>query len=284
MMPVTAPNSYPSLVLGGLMSEAEFFRFLATYAVPDDPANAIPALRQRWRASREAYGACGDPVFQDLADWEQAWGDPADLLVRPGVRSLLQDHPELRPCAAPVSGLVVVHPSLDLEQADTWAARLAGAADLAVPPTNDAAVAFSLEEDCQRLEVHAAYALLGAYLSADTGEDSVLPRVGVHWQPGINVIQVGRLGDRLVLINGHHRAYALARAGASLLPCVGYDLQDLSGVGAEPGDGTDQAIRSTRPPTLLDFLDPALAVPVLLRRSIRVVTLDLSEKTIQARA
>ncbi len=282
-MRMTAATSYPSRVLAGVMSEAEFFGFLATYAVPEDRANPIEALRERWAASARALAACDEFVGRDVDPWDPAWGAVSDLETRPGLRSLRRQHPDAAFAAAPVDGLVVVHPSLDLEQADYWAARLADGGSVAAPPRNEANAHFQVGEDAQSVEVRAAYALLGAYFTAETDERSPLPRVGVHWQPGINLVQVGRLGDRLVLINGHHRAYALARAGATHVPCIAYEIDDLEVVGVSAGGHTDAGIRSRRPPRLGHFLDPEISVLVQLRRSTRVVTVRIAEETVQER-
>lgn len=283
MRPVTASKSYPSRVLAGLMSEAEFFSFLATYAVPEDRANPVEAMRERWAASSAAFSKLAPYEPADLGPWQPGWGDPDSLAGRPGMRSLLKQHADLAFGAAPVEALVVHHPSLDLEQADYWAGRLDDLASVVAPERNDAPATWTYGEEAQSLTIKAGYALLGAYLTADARSDSTLPAVRVHWQPGINLIQVGRIGDRLVLINGHHRAYALARAGAKRIPCVAYAIPDLEVVGISQGSHSEGTLLSSAPPRLPHYLDPVLAVLVQLRRSARMVTLGISEETIQER-
>ena len=280
---VTASTSYLSRVLAGLMSEAEFFSFLATYAVPADRANPIGAMRERWAASARGFAALEPYVPAPLHAWHPGWGDPETLSGRPGMRSLTTQHADLAFGAAPVEALVVHHPSLDLEQADFWAGRLANLAGVVAPERNDAPATWAYGEEAQSLTVRAAYALLGAYLSAEPQDDSPLPKVRVNWQPGINLVQVGRLGDRLLLVNGHHRAYALARAGAKVIPCVSYSIPDLEIVGISPGSHSEATLLSATPPRLPHFLDPVLAVLVQLRRSTRTVTLAIAEETIQER-
>ncbi|MBM3270403.1 MAG: hypothetical protein FJZ01_22440 [Candidatus Sericytochromatia bacterium] len=281
---MTAATSYPSRVLAGVMSEAEFFGFLATYAVPEDRGNPIDALRQRWRESRAALAAWPAHEPAQAEDWDPAWGDPRALEDRPGVSALRRQHPDAAFCSAPVSALVAVHPSLDLDQVEYWASRLGAGGGLAAPESNVAPVGFHLLEDSRAVEVRAAYALLGAYFTAEASPETPLPHVGLHWQPGLNLIQVGHLGDRLVLINGHHRAFAIARAGAARIPCITYAVEDLAVVGVSSGGATDAGIRSERPPLLAHYLDPRIAVAVQLRRSTRVVRLSISEETVQERS
>lgn len=283
MVRVAASNSYPSRVLAGLMTEAEFFSFLATYAVPEDRANPISAMRERWAASAKAFSRVEPYVPAAVQPWHPGWGDPGALSERPGMRTLLRDHEDLAFGAVPVEALIVHHPSLDLEQADHWAARLDDLASVVAPARNEAPATWSYGEQSQSLTVMARYALLGAYLTADSQDGTSLPRVRVHWQPGINLIQVGRIAGRLVLINGHHRAYALARSGARLIPCVTYEIPDLEIVGISPGSHLEEALLAKAPPRLHHFLDPVMAVLVQLRRSTRCVTVAITEETIQER-
>lgn len=283
MSPVTASNSYPSRVLAGLMSEAEFFSFLATYAVPEDRSNPMEAMRERWAASADAFSRLEPYSPAEILPWHPGWGDPESLAGRPGMRSLLRDHEDLAFGAVPVESLIVHHPSLDLEQADRWAARLDDLASAVAPERNEAPATWTYGAQSQSITVKAGYALLGAYLTAEPQDGSPLPKVRVHWQPGINLIQVGRIGDRLVLINGHHRAYALARSGAKVIPCVTYAIPDLEVVGISVGSHSEGSLLSDVPPRLHHFLDPVLAVLVQLRRSTRRVTIGLSEETVQER-
>jgi hypothetical protein len=276
-------TSYPSRVLAGLMSESQFFGFLSIYAVPESTANPISAMREAWARSAAAFEAGPPYIPEPMAGWDPAWGDPETFDGRPGLQSIRRQHTDSFFGSAPVNSLLVVHPSLDLEQADYWATRLADAGAVAAPPRNEAPATYSLEDDSQTVRIRARYALLGAYFTAKPDADSPLPRVGLHWQPGINLIQVGRLGERHIIINGHHRAYALARAGATHVPCITYEIPDLEIVGLSEGDRSYKAMQSERPPRLIHYLDPQMAVMVQLRRSTRVVTLKVSEETIQER-
>jgi hypothetical protein len=270
-------------VLAGLMSESEFMTFLATYAVPENRANPIAAMREMWTRSAAAFKAQPPYVPQELGPWDPGWGDPSQLRDRPGMEIVMRNHSDATFAGAPIDALVVHHPSLDLDQADYWAARLGDSGNTVAPERNDAPVSFTLRERDQVAEIRSAYALLGAYFSAQPDPASPLPALAVGWQPGINVIQVGRLGDRLVLVNGHHRAYALARAGATVVPCLTYAIADLEIVGVSPGSAFDALLRSDGPPRLRHYLDPAVSVLVQLRRSVRLVTLSIREETIQER-
>ena len=77
-----------------------------------------------------------------------------------------------------------------------------------------------------------------------------------------NVLNVIRLGNRVVLNNGHHRAYALRAMGLTHVPCViqvcasHEELREAAS--SEICDNSDLYFESPRPPLLRDFDRPDL--------------------------
>jgi hypothetical protein len=92
-----------------------------------------------------------------------------------------------------------------------------------------------------------------------------------------NVLNVIRLGNRVVLNNGHHRAYALRAMGLTHVPCViqvcasHEELREAAS--REICDNSDLYYESPRPPLLRDFDRPDLACALKsarLQRQVRV--------------
>ena len=90
-----------------------------------------------------------------------------------------------------------------------------------------------------------------------------------------NVIDVVRLGNRLVLNNGHHRAYALRALGVTHVPCVIQvcsSAEELALVAnSEIVENSDMYFELPRPPLLRDFDNPALTHVVKTQRLHRQV-------------
>ena len=92
-----------------------------------------------------------------------------------------------------------------------------------------------------------------------------------------NVLNAVRLGNRLVLNNGHHRAYALRALGLTHVPCViqvcaSYAELRLAAT-SEIYDNSDLYFESPRPPLLRDFDRPELTqtlASAAQRRQLRV--------------
>ncbi len=83
-------------------------------------------------------------------------------------------------------------------------------------------------------------------------------------------VQVVRLGDRLVLKNGTHRALGLALRGAERLPCVLVDTDDPDDL---PGILPQRVLLGAAPPLLTDFLDPTAYVEYGWRDRIKFIRL-----------
>jgi hypothetical protein len=105
------------------------------------------------------------------------------------------------------------------------------------------------------------------------------PRAALALSVGFssNVMNVVRLGNRVVLNNGHHRALALRALGVRHLPCI---IQVCSSFAelreaapAEIFDNSDLYFESPRPPLLRDYDHPGLVQRLhapRLRRQLRL--------------
>jgi hypothetical protein len=92
-----------------------------------------------------------------------------------------------------------------------------------------------------------------------------------------NVVNAVRLGNRVVLNNGHHRAFALRAMGVTHMPCLiqvcGSPHELHEAATSEICDNSDLYFDSPRPPLLRDFDRPELthrlSIP-RLQRQVRV--------------
>lgn len=99
--------------------------------------------------------------------------------------------------------------------------------------------------------------------------------VGIVVGYGSNFLNAVRVGDRLLLQNGYHRACALRSLGITHAPCIvqtvtrGDELALVakSAVVEEP----DFYFRTARPPLLKDFFDPNIRKVIRIRRQVRMI-------------
>ena len=105
------------------------------------------------------------------------------------------------------------------------------------------------------------------------------PRAALALSVGFssNVMNAVRLGNRVVLNNGHHRALALRAMGVRRVPCIiqvcGSDAELREAATAEIVDNSDLYFESPRPPLLRDYDHPGLVQRLRaprLRRQVRL--------------
>ncbi len=102
---------------------------------------------------------------------------------------------------------------------------------------------------------------------------------------GARHLNVVRLGKRMVLNNGYHRAYALRAAGITHVPCVIQAIahpEELAFAGGSSLiDNFDELFRSPRPPLFKDFFDPQLTTTLKLPRTRKQVQISISIETLR---
>lgn len=103
---------------------------------------------------------------------------------------------------------------------------------------------------------------------------------------GLNWISALRFRDRLILVNGMHRAYALRSRGIMHVPCLVQDVTsdeelDIFAAG-EVRQRINQYARLRRPPLLKDYFDPRLTKQIVAPRSYTMIQVQVSSKCIAA--
>lgn len=105
---------------------------------------------------------------------------------------------------------------------------------------------------------------------------SVVGLVGLAVGFGSNFMNAVRVGNRIVLNNGTHRAYALRRMGIEFAPCIVQHCasrEELDAIGSSDiHKGEALYLDHPRPPMLRDYLDPRLHMLMPVRRRLRQVT------------
>lgn len=98
-----------------------------------------------------------------------------------------------------------------------------------------------------------------------------------------NVLHVLHIENRLILMNGSHRAYALRHSGVSHVPCIVLELSrrdELDLVGPEEVKAKpDNYLKAARPPLLKDYFDPKLRKIVPVRRMVRQLQVGYGANT-----
>jgi hypothetical protein len=101
-----------------------------------------------------------------------------------------------------------------------------------------------------------------------------------------NALNVVRANGRLILSNGSHRAYALRKAGVTLVPAVVQEVGHLDELALFPAikEHADMYLTARRPPLLKDYFDTSLHTIIELPRRLRQVRISYGVEVTDAPA
>jgi hypothetical protein len=121
---------------------------------------------------------------------------------------------------------------------------------------------------------HDAYGSVGKILGLLVGYSS-------------NFLSAIQSDKRLLLSNGHHRAYALRAAGFTHAPCIVTSVSRLDEfnlvASEEMADNVGFYFKAPRPPVLKDFFDPKLRKVLKVPRTVRAVEITFETKSYEVR-
>ena len=276
-------------------------RWVAESALPGQ-APDLPGIAQRWRDARQVYR-------QLEVSQATAADDPAILKLPKAIAAhaaALVETPSFRHSfdTVPVAFGMVELDKLVVSQYCITQALIDQLRASHVPPMSNARLAglclpllaanadFKLvyRDDGEFVFAASAHDMrfLGASILGSTlvdlmrvdglsmqGHPQAVVALGVGYSS--NVMNAVRLGNRLVLNNGHHRAYALRAMGFTHAPCViqvcaSHEELTLAAT-TEIVDNSDLYFDSPRPPLLRDFDNPALTHNITtarLQRQLRI--------------
>ncbi len=102
--------------------------------------------------------------------------------------------------------------------------------------------------------------------------------VGIAVGFGSNFLNAIRVGDRLLLNNGYHRACALRQLGVTHAPCIiqtATRLDELELIGKPLiADDPDFYFNTARPPLLKDFFDPNIGKVWPVHKRVRMIEVN----------
>lgn len=293
------------LYLLGRPQLSEDLGFLSAQASFGEPVD-LRAVAEAWRAAndvvvrlqREEAGCADDPPLGAL--------DPAVFEVRDRLladvafRNTMAVIP-LDVKMVDLDRLIVPQKHLDL----TKALRLADG----IPPEPDARALFDLCMPFERMreEVRCLRTSNDSFVFASTSHDlrfldvMLLDSASVHGHaaPGVvsnalgimvgyslNCLTAMHIQNRLILINGTHRAAALRMAGIRHAPCVIQKItrpEERMLVGSrEVNRNPGEFLNIPRPAMLKDFLDPRLHTTVRMSNRVRQVKVTFSVEALDA--
>jgi hypothetical protein len=255
-----------------------------------DPEAARTALGAAANDPAGRIGGARDTVARraPLADRDEAVQEPGDALARYG-EALLQT-PGLDELAATGWRTAVVdmrfvcplHPVVVLDGAGdrVGAAQADDAVSLA---RASLPVPVPAKLPVQHDPVHHTWTISSAnpnlrILDSFAGQ-SPLGMRGFGFNVGItpSFVQVGRVGHRLLLRDGHHRVLGLLKRGITTIPALVRSfgsLEELEG----PADMLPREVLfGDRPPTLPDFLDDAVSAAVTRPAARKVIIIQALE-------
>ncbi|WP_336490607.1 hypothetical protein [Methylobacterium nigriterrae] len=272
------------------------------------PAVSRSELVDEWRAANDYYHhlELNEAGVADAVEVRDLDADYADLVeeVRadPRYRRAFDKLPT-RFAMVELDRLVVAQSHIDLDHAERLVARAddllsAEALFRFCQPLGDFEAPVEVQKAGPRrylftsassdLRFHECLLLKPQDLAEHVAFGSVSGAIALVVGFGSNFLSVVQSDTRLLLHNGHHRAYALRAMGIRYAPCIvqtatrGEELGLLasSKVMASPSF----YFRAARPPLLKDFFEPRLRKVLQVRRTSQVIELSFEVKDYSVRS
>ncbi|ACL63144.1 hypothetical protein [Methylobacterium nodulans] len=266
------------------------------------------ALVDEWRAANDYYhhlelNEAGAADAIEVRDLDPTCAELADAVrADPRYRRAFDKVPT-RFAMVELDRLVVAQSHIDLDHADRLQARAgdrlnAQALFRFCQPLGDFEAPVQIRQAGARrylfvsassdLRFHECLLLKPQDLANHAAFGSVSGAVGLIVGFGSNFLSVVQSESRLLLHNGHHRAYALRAMGVRFAPCIiqtatrGEELGLLasSKVMASPSF----YFRAARPPLLKDFFEPRIRKVLQVRRTSQVIELSFEVKDYSVRS
>lgn len=296
----------PTLVLHGLFPLSRLIRFVRERCPPGHMDESVQL--ERWREAKavarrlteEEAGQADDVGVQALPDDLLPLG--AAALRQPSMHRITSLVPRAW-CMVEVDRMIVFQDSLNLRHLDALRNSFPAA-----PSAREIMELAASSGSSVQAEVHYSQTD-GDYAFASKSNDLrfldvavVEPSAIAHYEPfgaashaiviylgfSDNVISATRVGSRVILTNGSHRAYLLRSLGFRYIPCLVTDASDsdISDILLPAAVKQDRELylRSARPPLFKDYNDARLTqvVPVVRKNYVLRAKLDLKRTTVPA--
>jgi hypothetical protein len=259
---------------------AALLGFLQKYEVerifrrnPFRPADPSLTPFDLWRAGKEACAAL-PPLDPDLGMQplsESLKPQAEEVVTRYVYKTVYEVLADYQFGMAPIAALLAAQWEADMDYVDELGPRL--------PPSDDERAIFALAFDETKLTdpiVQNSQVVFSTHRRNLANE--VVPRI-TKVEEGVydvslrtlgrpNYVQVGIINNRMILLNGVHKTLALYRAGLTHIPCIWRRMNNLRETGIAVDQSTlylPELLEGPRPALVIDFLNPAVANPVLVR-------------------
>lgn len=296
----------PTLVMRGLFSLSRLIRFVRERCPPGHVDEAVQL--EQWRQAKavalglidEESGYADNVGVQALPDDLQPLG--AAALRQPSMHRITRQVPRAW-CMVEVDRMVVFQESLNLRHLDELKRSFpidpsahevmelaTGQGPVAQPTVHysqaDGDYAFSSKSnDLRFLDVAVVDpSEIAHYEPYGAASHAIVVYLGFS----DNVISATRVGRRVILTNGSHRAYLLRSLGIRYIPCLVTDANDsgLSDILLPAAIKQDREfyLHAARPPLFKDYNDVRLTqiVPVVRKDYVLRAKLDLKRTTVPA--
>lgn len=285
-----APPTEDHLLLIGQPPITEFFQYMRTKVANGQPVDRA-ALAQEWRAANAVVreletseaGIADNPIQTPLTSEGERFAEAQ--IQDPGAQRVLCLTP-YRWAMVDLDTVVVYQKHINLAFARLIEEALGDGSTekdlirvaLAEGPhrpavqirqPNDNTYTFSCASGDLRLL--STNALDSQAIDGHQASGRAMAAVGLYVGFGINPINALHVGNRLVLINGSHRAYALRKRGITQVPCLVQRISqdedlDILGVG-DSRQKIERYLKMKRPPLFKDYFNERLTKTVRVPRS-----------------
>lgn len=232
-----------------------------------------------WEKARAARSAL-TPLPAPLEPLASPAGPAADFLSglanQPLMKLLQQQFGGVKFVLAPVDRLISPLALIDFQYVEELRAELAGDDDLSVakfslPLSSSMPVRLSIDPATNSVTI------VSEQKTLTLGAVSVqqVPEVGmqINFLVTTSAVQVivSKVGERLYLRGGIHRAYLLASMGKKHIPCALVEENQLAALASAYPSFSPSVLQAERPPLLADFFDRSLSAEVPLRQTQKVI-------------
>lgn len=259
-------------------------------------------LVDEWRAANDHYydlekREAGLPDTVEIRELDSELQPMVgDLVGCAAYRNSFDDLPS-RVALVELDKLIVAQPNVDIDHADRLISKLGP------KPSAEALFGFCLPvanpppkvqmrragskkylfwSDCHDFRFHEAAVFSPQQIKDYESFGPLAAVLGLSVGFGSNFFAAIESDKRLLLHNGHHRAYALRKLGITHAPCIVQTVTRLdelnivapSAVMNSPG----YYFKADRPPVLKDFFDPRLAKALNVSKTVRVVEISFETR------
>ena len=274
---------------------------------PDGASIKQSVLIDEWRVANDHYfdleqSEAGIADGVEIHDLDAAMLPlAAEVAADPRYERAFEDLPA-RFAMVELDKLVVPQPHVNLHHVERLKARLTGSlsptelfafcmplqrAEAPVQMRRTGTRKYTFWSDSSDFRFHEPALLRAENLSGYDAIGSVGGIIGLMVGFGSNFLTAIRSDDRLLLHNGHHRAYALRDAGITHAPCLIQTVTRRDELNLiAPRDVTEAPafyFKADRPPLLKDFFNPRLRKQLLVYKSQHMIELSFEVRDFEVR-